>query len=130
MTLSRVDSCFSDLGAPEWNYAGYHRTTHYLNVAHPLFASLPGESLIRGALPSSYSCKSVFLKNVPVDQALYQTDSRSQFEGLIPGMGTTTRGQCAVAAKKVGEGVLAYVGDVNQEQGSTVVSLFLLGAKE
>lgn len=69
---------------------------------------------------------------VPADQAVYQSDSRSQFEGFIPGLpgNDVKEGECSVAAKRVGEGILAYVGDVNQESGSTLVSLWLLGVKE
>ncbi|GAA6043636.1 hypothetical protein JCM8097_000847 [Rhodosporidiobolus ruineniae] len=128
--LGRLDSAFTDFGA-SWKYMGYHRTTHSLNVAHPLYASLPGHSPARGALPSSYSCKSVFLKDVPADEAVYLTDRNAQYEGLVPMPGAeVTTGEVAVAAKKVGEGWFAWVGDVNQEQGSTTATLFLLGLKQ
>ncbi|BGP13294.1 hypothetical protein JCM10213_004936 [Rhodosporidiobolus nylandii] len=129
--LGKVNSMFADFGAPEWAYAGYHRTTHSLNAGHPLYAALPGSSTARAALPSSYSCKSVFLKNVPREEALYQTTSTSRPESLVPLPGNVVRDdEVAVAAKKVGEGWFAWVGDVNQENGSTMATLVLLGVKE
>ncbi|GAA6000758.1 hypothetical protein JCM10207_004641 [Rhodosporidiobolus poonsookiae] len=129
----KIQSVLSDLGAPEWRFGGYHRTTFALNLGHPLYDALPGNSTARAALPSSYSIKSVFLAGVPRGEALYQTTKDSKSESIIAMMRpmiAVTDDEVAVAAKKVGEGWLAWVGDVNQEQGSTMATLVLLGVKE
>ncbi|GJN87916.1 hypothetical protein Rhopal_000871-T1 [Rhodotorula paludigena] len=128
--LDKVDGMFADLGV-NWKMAGYHRTTHSLNVAHPLFANLPGTSVARAALPSTYSCKSVFLKDVPPLDALYRSTEDSGVESLAVALsgGSVKAGEVAVAMGKVGEGWLGYCGDVNQEAGSTQATLFMLGLK-
>ncbi|BGP45354.1 hypothetical protein JCM10450v2_001172 [Rhodotorula kratochvilovae] len=115
-----------------WKAAGYHRTTHYLNPGHPLFAGLSGDSVVRAALPSSYSCKAVVLKDVPRSDMLFRSTEESSVESLAMAMhgGTVESDEVAVAAGKVGMGWVAWVGDVNQERGSTQATLFLLGLKK
>ncbi|GAA6057710.1 hypothetical protein JCM3770_002656 [Rhodotorula araucariae] len=115
-----------------WKTAGYHRTTHYLNPAHPLFAGLSGDWIARAALPSSYSCKAVVLKGVPASDMLFRSTDESGVESLSMalGGGQVDSDEVAVAAGKVGTGWVAWVGDVNQEQGSTQATLFLLGLKK
>ncbi|BGP18774.1 hypothetical protein JCM10213v2_006854 [Rhodosporidiobolus nylandii] len=100
-----------DLGV-EWQDGGYHRTTHFLNTSHPLVASLSPAA--QATLAASYSCKSTWLKNVPDEEVVYKAKPGQEDE-------------VAVAAKKVGEGWVVWVTDVNQEQASTSVMLALAG---
>ncbi|GAA6042857.1 hypothetical protein NBRC10512_003442 [Rhodotorula toruloides] len=88
----------------------------FLNVGHPLYASLPGDSQARAALPASYSTKAVLLKNVPAPDMVYHTTPESQVESLSMMLmqAKVTNLEVAVAMGKVGEGWLGWCGDVNQ----------------
>ena len=103
-----------------WEAGSYHRTTLFLNdqvVNRP-----------SSGLPSSYSQKAVFLKNVDPDTAWYVATDRSVPESLIPMPG---RGidllETSVAFVRIGNGSLGYVGDVNAEEGTDAVVLAMFG---
>lgn len=105
-----------------WEVGSYHRTTLFLNeevVNRP-----------RSGLPSSYSQKAVFLKNVDPDVAWYVATDRSVVESLthflLPGPGIDLL-ETSVAFAGVGNGWLGYVGDVNGEEGTSAVVLEMFG---
>ncbi|GAA6052394.1 hypothetical protein NBRC10513_006709 [Rhodotorula toruloides] len=131
LPFNMIDGMLADLGV-SWKAHGYHRTTHFLNVGHPLYASLPGNSQARAALPASYSTKAVLLKNVPAPEMVYHTTPESQVESLSMMLmqAKVTNLEVAVAMGKVGEGWLGWCGDVNQEAGSTQATLWMLGLKK
>lgn len=130
ISMPLIDELFAGLGLAEWKVAQYHRTTHALNVAHPLFHALPADAPARFALPASYSTKAITL-SVPTRDGLFRTDSNSKVESIAMmfGGGQISLGEAAVACTKVGDCWLSWVGDVNQEAGSTQAMLFLLGLK-
>ncbi|GAA5826322.1 hypothetical protein JCM11251_007253 [Rhodosporidiobolus azoricus] len=131
LTTEAMETLYTDFGAPTWKRGGYFRTTHTLNLGHPLYQALAGDSVTRAALAQSYSCKASLVDNVTQDEALYQTAEGAQHQTLVPHMQREVKtGEVAVAVKKVGKGYFAWVGDVNQEQGSNSVVLFLMGLKE
>ncbi|BGP29541.1 hypothetical protein JCM10296v2_001280 [Rhodotorula toruloides] len=131
LPFNMIDGMLADLGV-SWKAHGYHRTTHFLNVGHPLYASLPGSSQARAALPASYSTKAVLLKNVPAPEMVYHTTPESQVVSLSMMLvqAKVTNLEVAVAMGKVGEGWLGWCGDVNQEAGSTQATLWMLGLKK
>ncbi|KAJ9145311.1 Ribonuclease H [Pleurostoma richardsiae] len=96
---------FARLGLP-WQRGSYHRTT---------------VSLRRGAvgahlasrLPSAYSQKALFVKNMERSAAWYTE--------------TETSDEAAVVFAKVGSGRLGYVGDVNGEESSDLVVMAMCG---
>ncbi|GAA5912909.1 hypothetical protein JCM6882_009510 [Rhodosporidiobolus microsporus] len=131
LNTTQMHTVFADFGAPEWKRGKYFRTTHTLSLGHPLYQALPGNSVARAALPQSYSCKASLVDNVAQADALYQTVEGAEHQSPVPSMRHDVKtGEVAVAVKRVGEGWLAWIGDVNQEQGSNSVTLFLLGMKE
>ena len=130
LKIDEIPRLLSSLGGVSWQVEGYHRTTHYLNPAHPLYAA-EGDSAARAALPASYSCKAIVLKNVDPGEMVYRSTGDSGVESLAMAMhgGKVASDEVAVATAKVGEGWLSWVGDVNQEAGSTAAMPFLLGVK-
>ncbi|OAX79036.1 hypothetical protein ACJ72_06648 [Emergomyces africanus] len=103
-----------------WRYGEYHRTTVHLNQQARLAN--------KAGLPASYSQKAIFLKNVPLDAALYLptedsvTESAAFVNTPIADLSLTP-----VVFAAVGEGSLGYVGDVNAEKGSDSVILAMCG---
>lgn len=128
MRPDAMNEMLSGLGLP-WQMLEYMRTTHFRNDANPLFAALPPKAVARSLLPQSYSMKSIMLKGVAEQDALYRSTEESQVESLAMAMGggKMSAGKVAVAATAVGRGWIGWVGDVNQESGSDKVVCFLLG---
>ncbi|AEO64182.1 ec13d0af-0fdd-4131-8eec-aabb123d2c42 [Thermothielavioides terrestris] len=111
---------FRRAGLP-WEAGAYERTTFALNRA-AVGASLADR------LPARYSMKALAVANVAPEQAWYCTDEQSVLESLVWGPEPVRRpGQAPVAVGRVGEGRLAYVGDVNVEEGTGEVILALCG---
>ena len=111
---------FSKAGL-QWEAGSYHRTTVILNeeaVGHDLAAYLP----------SKYSQKALFVKNVAPTDAWYRTDEDSVVESrvFVPASANVA-GETPVAIARVEKGRLGYIGDVNAEQGSNAVILVLCG---
>ncbi|KAF7543498.1 hypothetical protein G7Z17_g10690 [Cylindrodendrum hubeiense] len=96
---------FARVGLP-WQRGSYHRTT--VSLCRDV---VDGDLASR--LPSAYSQKALFAKNVERSAAWY-TESE-------------TSNEAAVAFAKVGSGRLGYVGDVNGEEASNVVVLAMCG---
>ncbi|KAK0213833.1 hypothetical protein IW262DRAFT_1467176 [Armillaria fumosa] len=94
-------SFFSVWGLP-WNTGSYFRTTVQLNTA--------ATGLSLDGLPESHSLKSLLLLNVARNHRIYAPSSSSRVESKTP---------CAYGP--VGLGWFGYVGDVNNEDGSTRV---------
>jgi len=89
----------------DWQMAEYERTDVYLNRSTP--------SLSPRSLPTSYSQKAVFLKNVSLRDSLYVPSPESRTQSMV-----VDPKQTPVAFTKVGHGWLGYIGDVNNEEGS------------
>ncbi|OCL03325.1 hypothetical protein AOQ84DRAFT_400730 [Glonium stellatum] len=91
-----------------WESGDYHRTTLHLKP--------------------SYSQKAVFLKNVGQTAALYLPSEQSKTENRVfsaePIRG---REQTPVAWKRISEGWIGYIGDVNGEEGNDGVILGMCG---
>ncbi|KAK4233584.1 hypothetical protein C8A03DRAFT_47913 [Achaetomium macrosporum] len=105
VTMGQFDRFFARIGLP-WRRGSYHRTTVKLRQ-HVVNSSLASR------LPSAYSQKALFVKNV-ANSAVWYSERESSDEA-------------AVAFAKVGLGKLGYVGDVNGEEGSDAVVLAMCG---
>ena len=101
----QLNRLFATMGLP-WERGWYERKTVSLNRD-----AVGGRRASR--LPSAYSQKAVFLKNVDRSAAWYTAGGAA--------------GQAAVVFAKVGSGRLGYVGDVNGEEGSDAVVLAMCG---
>lgn len=116
---SNIGSLFSSLGLP-WTSGDYHRTTLKLN---PDMKRFDTKSLVE-----SYSQKALHLAHVYYDDAIYLPDGGSRIESRVfapTRVGDQT--QTPAAFTKVGEGAVAYVGDVNNEEETTPVMLGMCG---
>ncbi|GAA5906542.1 hypothetical protein JCM8208_000475 [Rhodotorula glutinis] len=129
LMMDEIPVLLSELGGVPWQVGGYHRTTHYLNTSHPLYRAV--DSPARAALSASFSCKAIVLKEVDPSDMVYRSTGDSGVESLAMAMGggKVASDEVAVATAQVGEGWLSWVGDVNQEAGSTAAMLWLLGVK-
>jgi hypothetical protein len=102
-----------------WEAGSYHRTTLVLNQA---VVNRP-----TNGLPSSYSNKAVFLKNVHPDMAWYVATDRSVVESLVFPPGPVDLLETSVAFARLQNGWIGYVGDVNGEEETTAIVLKMLG---
>ena len=78
-------------------------------------------ALPKGGLEGSYSQKAVFLAGVSRGDAIYVPSSRSRTQSMVFAPESVDVGQTPVALAKVGDGLVGYVGDVNNEEGSQAV---------
>ncbi|KAK4159609.1 hypothetical protein QBC43DRAFT_381795 [Cladorrhinum sp. PSN259] len=106
LNAGEFDRFFARVDVP-WRRGSYYRSNTKLRPA-----SVPVN--VVNTLPSSYSQKAHYIKNVEMASRWY-TD--------IDG----TNGEVAVAYGQVGSGFLGYVGDVNGEKGSEDVVLAMCG---
>jgi hypothetical protein len=106
---------FQSWGLP-WDVGSYLRTTVHRNQRPD---SVVGMSL--DGLPMSYSLKSLFLVHVPSHQAIYNPSSSSRIESRVfaPDLFPVDPAETPCAYAPVGRGYFGYVGDVNNEDGST-----------
>ncbi|GAA5864715.1 hypothetical protein JCM1840_002209 [Sporobolomyces johnsonii] len=122
LRLDEFNPLFASFGV-SWRRSDYFRTTQELVPSHPLLATLSAAQ--RDTLASSYSAKAVMLEDVPLSEVLY-IGAEDDFPrpSQSPQVGER---YVAVAAAKVGNGWFAYLGDVNQEAGTSAATLVLLG---
>jgi ribonuclease HI len=105
VSAGQFDRFFARLGLP-WERGSYHRMTVSLRPSAV-------DVQLRSRLPTSYSQKAVFVKNVPPSAAWYAESASS--------------GEVAVAFTQVGRGKLGYMGDANGEVESEAVVLAMCG---
>jgi hypothetical protein len=112
---------FFELAGLPWSVGCYLRSTLALNreAVGPALAA---------KLPARYSQKAVFVRDVGSGEAWYRTDEQSVMESLVwAAEPIDCPGEAPVAVEKVGDGRLAYIGDVNAEDGTGEVILALCG---
>jgi len=98
---------FTKLGLP-WKRGSYYRTT--INLRRGVVGSD-----LASRLPSEYSAKSLYVRNVESSAVWYAPTEASG------------EAEAAVVFAKVGQGRLGYVGDVNGEEASDEVVLAMCG---
>lgn len=93
----------------------YRRTEHALR-------SLTGDALFAAApWPRSVNVKACMLSRVPRAQQLFSTEEGASSMSLVPGFGGAPCAGTAVAVARFGEGLVAFVGDVNAEDSTAQV---------
>lgn len=103
-----------------WVTGQYVRTTVHLNPQ--------ARHLSQQGLTAAYSQKALFLKNVPLEAALYRPSDDSWTEShVFHNTPFNDLSETAIAYTPMGDGWLGYVGDVNNEVGSTKVTLAMCG---
>ncbi|KAK6062854.1 MYND finger [Seiridium cupressi] len=104
VTQGEFDRFFARLGLP-WERGSYDRITVKLRTGVT-------DGYLTKQLPSAYSQKGLFVRNVERSAAWYTEDYS---------------GEAAVVFAKVGNGRLGYIGDVNGEESSHKVVLAMCG---
>ncbi|EED14063.1 transcription factor Rba50, putative [Talaromyces stipitatus ATCC 10500] len=115
-----------------WKSANYMRETFEVNPS----CTLP-DSVSVSSLPKSYMAKALHIKNArPHEKILVpenEFDEEDYEDRPIPERGLTPayleQTQAMVTGAKVGDGYVAYCGDVNGEDGSDKVILALCGLR-
>lgn len=109
------DNMFADWGLG-WQGGEYHRTTFQLA---PAFASTPG-------LPTRYNAKTVHVRARPEARVYVPApDARTQSH-VFPAMAVDDT-EAAVVRERCVDGTVSWVGDVNGEEDSTPIILWLAG---
>lgn len=119
----KLGPLFKNVWGLPWDMSGYHRTTHQLQSQHPFVKA----QKLGSTLPVSYSMKSVFLHKVAPVDAVYRPGRGSQTESHVFPASKVDSEETPVAMGRVGDGWLAWVGDVNVEEGTQKVTVALLG---
>lgn len=97
------------------------RTDHQLNQANPLLGNLASH------LSPHYNVKACMLSNVPPLERVYSTVPDATTHSMVPAMAgaPVDAGRTAMAAARVGSGVVVFFGDVNWEV-STLTAVTML----
>ena len=116
------DEFFSEGFGLPWKHGDYHRTTFQFNS----LCSLPTD-VASNSFPEPYSMKVLHVKDAEPHEKIFvpTTNARTQSHVFPPEYVDQT--QAAVVGTRVGDGYMAYVGDVNGETGSDDVILRLCG---
>ncbi|CAG9942247.1 unnamed protein product [Clonostachys rosea f. rosea IK726] len=120
-----LQNFFNQIDLP-WEAGSYRRLTHRLT--HTLNPQVWEPSPDAVALPAQYTQKALFIKNVSPNHALYQTTpiSPTEAQDVAPEI-LYDPNEAAVAVAPVGDGIAAYLGDLNGEPEMTTVTLALCG---
>lgn len=114
-----IKTLFSSLDLP-WKSGSYHRSTFKLNSEMTHFD--------KSVLAASYSQKALHLANVNFDDAVYLPTNDSVVESMVfQPRPVNDQTETPAAFTKVGEGKIGYVGDVNNEDGTTPLILGMCG---
>ncbi|KAI9769772.1 MAG: hypothetical protein M1840_003766 [Geoglossum simile] len=119
--MDAFDQFFETLGLP-WRRGDYQRSDFRLNPS----CSLP-TGVASSSLPAPYSMKVLHIKNAQPHEKIFipVADAMSQSHVFAPEY--VDQAQAAVVGARIGNGYLAYVGDVNSEKGSDNIILSLCG---
>lgn len=110
----------------DWQFGDYHRTTFYLS--QKIKSLLGHQRAIE--LEREYSMKAVHLKNTPLDSRIYVPLEQSQTQSRVFAPGAVDQNQTPAVFAKHGSGWVGYIGDVNNESGSQVLIMALLGKSQ
>lgn len=101
-----------------WRFGEYHRTTFSLNpsVAHDRFR--------KPNIPKSCSMKAVHIAGAPLESRVYVPTAASRIESNVFASELVTNHQeSPVVFAEYGRGHMAWIGDVNTEDVSTILIL-------
>ncbi|KAI4270763.1 MAG: hypothetical protein LQ337_006488 [Flavoplaca oasis] len=117
-----MDSLWSTFGLL-WKYGDYHRTIFYLSQR---MKNVLGQNRAVRLL-KEYSMKANHLKNVPEESRVYVPLEQSQTQSAVFPPSSVDKCQTPAALHKYGEGWLGFIGDVNNERGTQVLLMAMLG---
>lgn len=103
-------------------HGDYHRTDFQFNPSSTLPANVASASL-----PAPFSMKVLHVKNARPEEKIFIPVPEAMTQSHVFPPSYVDQTQSAVVGAKVGDGCVAYVGDVNGEQGSNKVILSLCG---
>ena len=105
-----------------WGRGDYHRTDFALN---PAFAPVFGKRTFQ-TLEKSYSMKALHLANVQSTAKVYVPTDDSRIQSFVFPPDTVDTAQTPAVWQKHGQGHIAYIGDVNNENGSQALIMAML----
>lgn len=105
-----------------WKSGDYHRTDFQLNPS----CSLP-PGVASNSFPPPYSMKTLHVKGAQPHEKIFVPIGDAMTQSHVFSPEKVSQEQAAVVGAKVGDGYVAYVGDVNGEKGSDRVILALCG---
>ncbi|KAH6607158.1 hypothetical protein Trco_003471 [Trichoderma cornu-damae] len=104
-----------------WEFGSYHRTT--LSVNHQAVSST-----LRSRLPASYSQKALYVYGMQQCEAWYLPTQDSVIEEYVPIPGPIVDfNESPVVFARCGNGHVGFIGDVQPEEGTILVTLAMLG---
>ncbi len=107
----------------DWQYGSYFRSTFFTNASNELVQKNP-------SLPKSYSMKTLHVKNITPEMAVYAATEDSRLTSMVYDpvkVSEFSTNEAPAVSAQVGAGRLSFLGDVNGETGSTPVILAMLG---
>lgn len=120
------DNFFARCGVP-WKRGDYHRTDFGLNEAAGRSVLPAGAGAGSVAFPPSFSIKALHVQGARAEEKLYVPVSEARMQSAVFSPERVDESQAAVVGTKMGDGFLAYCGDVNGEVESSRVILALCG---
>lgn len=116
-----MHNLFENLGLP-WKHAHYYRTTFGLTET--------GKLSFGGAdIEETYSAKAVQLSGVIPEEQLYKPVENARTQSMVFAPSAADPNMALAAFRRIGNGAVAYVGDVNAETGSDKLIVALCLAK-
>ncbi|KAG6868431.1 hypothetical protein C0993_003108 [Termitomyces sp. T159_Od127] len=116
VSASDLDSFFNNAWGLPWKSGAYHRTRFLRSDQHDLAAK-------NMSLPSSYSMKALHLRGLASSDPIY-LPADMQLQTPMP---FDDHAESPVVRRKIGEGYIGYVGDVDAETETTNVVLAMFG---
>ncbi|EPS34515.1 hypothetical protein PDE_09479 [Penicillium oxalicum 114-2] len=115
VTQSAFDNFFSSGFDLPWKRGAYHRTDFQLQRS----CVLP-RGVSHSSFPPPYSMKVLHVRNARPRERIFVPVSGATTQSHVLSAEPVDASQAAVTGAKIGNGYLAYCGDVNAEAGSTL----------
>lgn len=116
------DKFFGKAFGLPWVHGDYHRTDFQFNPS----STLP-PNVASASLPAPFSMKVLHVKNARPEEKIFIPVPEAMTQSHVFPPSYVDQTQAAVVGAKVRDGYMAYIGDVNGEQGSNKVILSLCG---
>jgi hypothetical protein len=116
VTMDKFPRIFTPFGL-EWEQGEYHRTTTALRKDNLLTTKIK--------LPDQYCVKANHIAGVSSKHMIYQPTNDSRTQSFVFGSHSVNQNQTPAALAKVGKGYVGCIGDVNLEDDSTTIILYM-----
>ena len=117
-----LNAFMAAFGLP-WKSGDYHRTDFVLNLA---FKDRFGTERFRKLEPA-YSMKALHVKNVQSAAMVYGPTTASRTQSFVFPPSEVDLAQSPAVLEKCGDGAIAYVGDVNNEEETRALLMVMIG---